>query len=189
MVILRELQNSVFPEAMDKLKSSKSIPKTNKLYPLDPVILHGLLCIGGRLRKIHSNLSFKHPVILPKESHVTQLILAKAHENACHQGRGITLNQLRSMRYWIVGGSKAVAAFIRQCVNCRKLRRPAETQKMADIPVERVTPTPPFTYCGMDCFGPFTTKQGRKETKRYGLLFTCMCSRAVHIEMLLRCWI
>lgn len=27
-------------------------------------------------------------------------------------------------------------------------------------------------------------KQGRKELKRYGLLFTCMCSRAIHIEML-----
>nr|XP_020470233.1 uncharacterized protein LOC109968359 [Monopterus albus] len=36
----------------------------------------------------------------------------------------------------------------------------------------------------MDCFGPFHTKQGRKECKRYGLIFTCLSSRAVHIEML-----
>lgn len=36
----------------------------------------------------------------------------------------------------------------------------------------------------MECFGPFIVKQGRKEIKRYGLLFTCMCSRAIHIEML-----
>ncbi|XP_039524444.1 uncharacterized protein LOC120477094 [Pimephales promelas] len=36
----------------------------------------------------------------------------------------------------------------------------------------------------MDCFGPFYTKQGRKTHKRYGLLFTCLCSRAVHVEML-----
>lgn len=36
----------------------------------------------------------------------------------------------------------------------------------------------------MDCFGPFYVKDGRKEQKRYGLLFTCMCSRAVHIEVL-----
>ena len=43
---------------------------------------------------------------------------------------------------------------------------------------------PPFTYCGMDCFGPFYVKEGRKELKRYGLLLTCMCSRAVHVEML-----
>ena len=55
---------------------------------------------------------------------------------------------------------------------------------MADLPSERVDPSPPFTYCGMDCFGPFFTKQGRKEQKRYGLIFTCLCCRAIHIEML-----
>ncbi|KAK0132880.1 hypothetical protein N1851_032002 [Merluccius polli] len=45
-------------------------------------------------------------------------------------------------------------------------------------------PTPPFTYCAWTASVPFHTKQGRKEQKRYGLLFTCLCSRAVHIEML-----
>ena len=55
---------------------------------------------------------------------------------------------------------------------------------MSDLPEDRVDANPPFVYCGMDCFGPFITKQGRKEYKRYGLLFTCLCSRAIHIEML-----
>lgn len=55
---------------------------------------------------------------------------------------------------------------------------------MEDLPRERMETTPPFTYCGMDCFGPFYVKDGRKEVKRYGLLFTCLCSRAVHIEVL-----
>ena len=45
-------------------------------------------------------------------------------------------------------------------------------------------PSPPFTYCGFDCSGPFIVKEGRKELKRFGLLFTCMSFRAVHIEML-----
>ena len=56
--------------------------------------------------------------------------------------------------------------------------------KMADLPTERMEATPPFTYSGMDCFGPFYVKGGRKELKRYGLLFTCMCSSAIHIEVL-----
>lgn len=42
----------------------------------------------------------------------------------------------------------------------------------------------PFTYSGMDCFGPFIVKKGRTEHKRYGLIFTCLYSRVVHIEML-----
>jgi len=55
---------------------------------------------------------------------------------------------------------------------------------MADLPVDRVETSAPFIFCGMDCVGPFMTKNGRKECKRYGLLFTCFCPRAVHIEML-----
>ena len=126
----------------------------------------------------------KHPVILPKDGTVTRLIIAHHHDKIQHQGRGQTLNGLRANGYWIVGGSKAVAHHIRQCVRCRRVRAPPEEQRMADLPSDRVEPTPTFTYCGMDCFGPFHTKQGRKEQKRYGLLFTCLCSRAVHIEML-----
>lgn len=55
---------------------------------------------------------------------------------------------------------------------------------MANLPLEHVEPSPPFTFYGIDCFGPFITKQGRKANKRYGLLFTCFSCRAIHIEML-----
>ena len=53
---------------------------------------------------------------------------------------------------------------------------------MADLPKERLSPAPPFKYCGVDYFGPFFIKERRKELKRYGALFTCLSSRAVHIE-------
>ena len=53
---------------------------------------------------------------------------------------------------------------------------------MADLPKERLSQEPPFTYCGIDMFGPILVKEGRKEMKRYGCLFTCLSSRAIHIE-------
>ena len=55
---------------------------------------------------------------------------------------------------------------------------------MVNLSKDRMESTPPFTYCGMDCFGPFTIKEGRRELKRYAVLFTCMTSRAVHMEQL-----
>jgi hypothetical protein len=55
-------------------------------------------------------------------------------------------------------------------------------QKMADLPTERTSDGPPFTYTGVDFFGPFMIKQGRKQLKRYGAIFTCLSSRAIHIE-------
>ena len=42
---------------------------------------------------------------------------------------------------------------------------------------------PPFTYCGVDMFGPFVIKQWRNEIKCYGAMFVCMASRAVQIEI------
>lgn len=54
---------------------------------------------------------------------------------------------------------------------------------MADFPEDRFKEAPPFTYCAVDYFGPFYTKEGRKELKRFGCLFTCLASRAVHIEV------
>ena len=42
---------------------------------------------------------------------------------------------------------------------------------------------PPFTYVGLDYFGPLYVRQGRSSVKRYGCLFTCLVVRAVHIEV------
>ncbi|XP_062600914.1 uncharacterized protein LOC134262527 [Saccostrea cucullata] len=182
--IIKQVQHETFQDAISALEKSEGLPKSNSLKPLEPILQDGILRVGGRLRKATLSAAYKNPIILPRNGHITHLILSHAHKETFHQGRGITLNKLRSLGYWIVGGSKTVASYIRQCVICRKLRRPTETQRMADLPKERMEPSLPFTYCGMDCFGPFIVKQGRKEIKRYGLLFTCMCSRAIHIEML-----
>ena len=57
-----------------------------------------------------------------------------------------------------------------------------QEQKMSDLPEDRLEPSPPFTYCAVDLFGPFIVKEGRQELKRYGVLFTCMTCRAVHLE-------
>ena len=55
---------------------------------------------------------------------------------------------------------------------------------MADLPADRVTPErPPFTFVGVDCFGPFMVKRARSLVKRYGVLFTCMTVRAIHLEV------
>ena len=153
------------------------------MYQLDPVLdQNGLLRVGGRLGKSRVfPEDFKHPVILPKKSFVVDLVIRDAHERVGHSGRGITLVALRS-KYWIINANSVVRHFISKCVTRRRLRAVISEQKMADLPKERLSPAPPFTYCGVDFFGPFFIKEGRKKLKRYGALFTCLTSRVVHIK-------
>ncbi|XP_038063114.1 uncharacterized protein LOC119733816 [Patiria miniata] len=162
---------------------NKTMRKTSCLYRLDPFIdADGVMRVGGRIRRADLPPNFKHPAILPRNHHITELIIRHFHEVAGHQGRSMTTNQIRASGYWIIGCSSAVSHFISKCVKCRKLYKPVEEQKMANLPVDRLEPAPPFTYCGVDLFGPWYVREGRKELKRYGVLFTCMVSRAIHIE-------
>ena len=52
---------------------------------------------------------------------------------------------------------------------------------MASLPNSCVEP---FLYCGVDYSSPWYVKQGRKGVKQYGAIFTCMASRAIHLEVL-----
>ena len=73
---------------------------------------------------------------------------------------------------------------VKTCFDCRRRQAPALQQKMASLPEDRVTPCkPPFTFVGEDCFGPFTVRRGRSSAKRYGVLFTCLTVRAIHLEV------
>ena len=94
----------------------------------------------------------------------------------------MTVNELRSSGYWIIGMNSAVAYYIKNCTVYRKWRGHVVEQKMADLPEDRMEAVPPFTYCAVDLFGLFPIKEGRKERKRYGVLFTFLFSRAIHLE-------
>ena len=188
-LIIRSAQERAFKEEMRILRKSKpdeqqtQLKMQSTIYKLDPFVDdNGILRVGGRLK--HASLSddVKHPTILPRGSHVSSLITKYYHERVSHQGKGITLSEIRSNGFWLIGGSSTVRSLISSCVKCRKLRAPVVKQKMCDLPADRLECHPPFTYCAVDYFGPFIIKEGRKELKRYGALFTCMSSRAIHLE-------
>ncbi|CAC5397509.1 unnamed protein product [Mytilus coruscus] len=181
ILMLRSLGSEGPFEANDSVKARNNTMKWKySLYKLDPFLdQDGIIRVGGRIRRADLSSDMKHLIILPKNSHITELIMPYFHEQSFHQGRGITTNTIRSHGYRIIGCSSAVSNPFSKCVTCRKLRSQTQVQKMADLPVDRLETVPPFTYCGVDLFGPWLIKEGRKELR---FLCTCLSPRSIHIE-------
>ena len=205
VVIIKIVQKQAFPEEFHNLKKSKGSSNSNtvggtvgngdqhtkskkmkssSLSHLDPEISHdGILKVGGRLGNADISEDAKHPWILPKDHHVTGLIIRHTHQMCNHQGKNHIMSELQQ-KFWIIQGGAAVRNILKKCVVCRKHHTKTANQKMAHLPASRVTPCePPFANTGMDYFGPFEIKQGRTVRKRYGVIFTCLNSRAVHLEI------
>lgn len=184
VAIIQYCQQTTFKDEISDLQNGASVVKRkSNIYKLDPVLHHGVLRVGGRLCRSALPAEQKHPLILSKGCHVSKLILRHIHQQLGHAGRNYMLSALRR-KYWITNANAACRKTISECVVCRRYRGQPSVQKMADMPKERIcADLPPFTNVGVDYFGPIEVKRGRIMVKRYGVIFTCMTSRAVHLEM------
>ena len=95
---------------------------------------------------------------MPRNGHFTSFLMKHFHEQATHQGRGLTLDKMRTTRFCIIKARIIAASLIHKCVLCRRLREKPLTPQMASLPRERSSQPAPFTFCGVDCFGPFLVK-------------------------------
>ena len=176
-------QHQAYSHETRLLASGRSLSAACPLSYLDPFLDQSVLRVGGRLRNSHLDMQVKHPTILPPpEQSITKLILRQCHENG-HVGVEWALSRLRE-RFWIVKARVALKKICRECAQCKKLFCTPMVQKMADLQANHCTPSDcAFSSVGVDLFGPFLVKQGRSVIKSYGCIFTCMRSRAVHLEI------
>ena len=133
------------------------MPKNSPIVSLNPFLgSDAILRVGGRLNNAPVLiLREKQPVIIPVKRHIAKLIVLQFHEEVQHQGRLFTEGAIRKGSFWITGGKRVVSFVIYSCVKCRKLCRKLEGQKMTDLPSDRLEEAPPFTYVGLDDFGPW----------------------------------
>ena len=143
----------------------------------------GLLRCGGRLKHAELPPTADHPILLPPEHEFTVLVIHDLHRQMQHVGTSHTLSQLRR-KYWIPRGRQAVKKAIAQCRTCRRYQGPAfRMPRSPDMPPERVTRSPPFTYTAVDYFGPLYCTDRSGEGKVWVALYTCLAIRAVHLEV------
>ena len=98
-LIRYEEWNNCFIDIMSKMQinESFSLPSKSPLLKLNPVIVNGLLRVGGRLDRASVSFDLKHSIILPHTSHLTNLIVLHCHCITGHGGANMTLNQTTTL--------------------------------------------------------------------------------------------
>ena len=183
LIIFQYVQRVAYSKELSDIPKGH-VKSHSSLRKLNPIIdEHGIIRAGGRISNARVSWHVKHPIILPKDSKVAELIIREQHLKSGCLGKNAVLSVLRQ-KYWIVGASRLIRRITSSCVSCKKLHSRCREQLMADLPSDRLDGDhPPFTNVGVDYFGPFSIVHGRRSEKRYGIIFTCLSSRAVHLEM------
>ncbi|XP_062712388.1 uncharacterized protein LOC134289824 [Aedes albopictus] len=162
-----------------------AVSKSSSLYKVWPYMdRQGVLRMRGRIGAA-SYLPFqaRYPVILPKKHPVTTLIVGRFHRLYRHSNRETVVNELR--QYFEIANLRSLVLRVaKDCAWCRINKAFPKPPVMAPLPKERLDPfVRPFTYVGLDYFGPVFVKVGRSQAKRWIALFTCLSIRAVHMEV------
>jgi hypothetical protein len=191
-LLIREAQKAVYGKEIAILqKDGGFLPDSHHLSKLAVVIdKHDILRVGGRLKNANIEFGQKHPILVPKSHRISETILQHYHARSEHQGRHITHGAIISAGYHVEDARQKIRTMLAECGLCRRLRRPTEEQRMADLPTDRMEQVAAFTFCGLDVFGHWFVSEGRTTRRSTGskklwcLLITCLSSRAIHIEPL-----
>ncbi|XP_055614764.1 uncharacterized protein LOC129761087 [Toxorhynchites rutilus septentrionalis] len=156
------------------------VSKSSSIYKLCPYLDEDeLLRMRGRIGAAwYAPYEAKYPVILPDNHLISSLLTDWFHRRYHHAHHETVVNEMRQ-RYEIPKPRALVKRVVKNCYTCRLAKVTPRPPPMAPLPKQRLTPyVKPFTYVGVDYFGPLFISQGRSEVKRWVALFTCLTVRA-----------
>ena len=188
-VIISLIQSEAFSVEVKHIRNNSPVPINSKLQQLNPIISEIVLKVNGRLK--HSNLptELKHPIVLPSDHHITEIIIRDIHENSLHSGRDHNL-AISKEHYWIINAKSVIKRVLSQCIPCKFENMKPSNQLMGQLPNERTAVFDPvFTNTGVDYFGPVLVKNSKRirftsgYNKHYGVVLTCLTTRATHLEL------
>ncbi|XP_062540921.1 uncharacterized protein LOC134208963 [Armigeres subalbatus] len=166
-------------------EDKKPIPKNSSIAYYCPFLGESdVLRVRGRTGECWLiNYDAVNPVILPRNHHVTRLIVLHYHDKYHHQNHNTVLNEIRQ-RYRIPRLKSVYNTVRRQCQKCMNARAAPQPPAMSDLPPSRLAAySRPFTHMGVDYFGPILVTANRKTEKRWVLIATCLTIRAIHLQI------
>lgn len=179
--LIRYAQQSEYSHELLNLRHGKPIEKGSKLISLNVYLdKNEVIRAQGRAENLNNH---EDVVVLPTNHHITFLLVRHFHEKFRHQSHETALNEIRS-QYYIARLRVLFRKVRRMCQWCKIHYAKPQLPQMAALPVARLAAFQrPFTFVGVDYFGPIYVSVGRRREKRWGVLFTCLTIRAVHVEV------
>ena len=128
-IVVRYVQQTSYQQERQALSQGKNLSPQSSVYRLEPWLsVSGVLGVGGRLHETPIDDEAKHPAILPRNHHLSSLIVSDAHCNLSkHPGQEHIMSVVRN-RYWIPKCQTLVRQVLRRCVLCKRLRGPLAKQ-------------------------------------------------------------
>ena len=185
LMLLRKSQMESFGTTYQALAAGEPMAASAHLNKLSPFLdnLLNLMRLKGRLRHAVASYEMKHPILLSAKHPIVRKLIEDAHESNYHEGTEYVRSILQQ-KYWIIGLRNALRNVKMKCVKCRKQQVGGVQHIMADLPKERLEERVfRFANTGVGYFGPFEVRFMRKSMKRWCCLFTCLTTRAVHVEV------
>lgn len=185
VLIFRSVQQEIFEEEYQQLLHQNAVSKKSEIYRLTPALDDdGLIRLNGRIDNATTVPLFtRRPIILPRQHHLTTLVIDHYHHFYRHQNEELIMCEVRR-KFWINGLRALVRSAKKRCQHCKNEAAKPETPQMGQLPADRLTPyVTPFTFSGLDYFGPVYVSVGRRREKRWVALFTCLTIRAIHLEI------
>ncbi|XP_068223879.1 uncharacterized protein [Palaemon carinicauda] len=146
----------------------------------------GLIVVGQRIPRWLKNNYDQDGFVLLSPDHEFVKLYVKTMHRQFHSGVENTLAKIQS-KFWVPRVRNMIKSVKFKCVTCRKLTKEIAGQVMGQLPLERLKPSPPFAYTALDLYGPFfirDTVKGRTKGKAYGVIFNCLSTRAVHLDLI-----
>ena len=182
--IIKVEQNLFFPEIYDFF-DKKNVP-LNEIPSLVTQLnvfkdSSGLLRVKCKLdRRVYSETK-KFPLLVPKTSRLTELIIEDTHRRMKHAGCYSVLKEIRK-NFWIPRCFSTVKGVLRRCVACRRFNRRTVKLNQSAYMSERIDPEQiPYNYIFLDYIGPFDVKINGNKVKKWLLCVTCMWSRSINL--------
>ncbi|XP_068210785.1 uncharacterized protein [Palaemon carinicauda] len=145
----------------------------------------GILRVRCKVPKWKQDNYLHFPILLHKDSKLTNLIVLDMHQKFGHLGLYALLSEMRK-KFWIPHYFSVVKNILKGCIQYKRFNERTVKLNQSSYRDFRTNPPKiPFSYIFVDHLGPYYVKVNGKKSKVWLLCLTCLWTRAINLKLCL----